>query len=81
MTDYTALKRVAMRRAPQIDPLWSVNELLRRHPTTSRVLNSYGVDTCCGGATSLTDAAREAGLDLTALLAALGEDASRTAAV
>jgi regulator of cell morphogenesis and NO signaling len=55
-----------------IDPEWSVNELLRRHPATASVLNEFGVDSCCGGASSLADAARDGQLDLTALLGALG---------
>ena len=55
-----------------IDPLWSVNELLALHPAAGRVLNAYGIDTCCGGADSLEDAARASSVDPTVLVGALG---------
>ena len=54
-----------------IDPMWSVNELLRLYPAAGRVLNDYGIDTCCGGGDSLEDAARAANIDVTLLLGAL----------
>jgi iron-sulfur cluster repair protein YtfE (RIC family) len=59
---------------PAIDPTLSVNELLKRYPAAVRVLNAFGVDTCCGGATALDVAAREAGLqveDITTAIAAV----------
>lgn len=56
---------------PRIDPTCSVNEVLRRHPATAAVFNSFGVDACCGGASSLTDAALRDGADPDALYAAL----------
>lgn len=49
----------------------SVNDLLRRVPGAGAVLNRFGVDTCCGGARSLDEAARSAGVPLAHLLAAL----------
>jgi regulator of cell morphogenesis and NO signaling len=58
-------------RALPIDTAWSVNELLRRHPSAVVALNAFGVDTCCGGAVPLRDAAREQGIDLASLVAAL----------
>jgi iron-sulfur cluster repair protein YtfE (RIC family) len=66
--------------AAAIDPNWSVNELLRRHPATVRVLNARGIDSCCGGSSSLADAARDGQLDLAALLDALGSVAGSSAA-
>jgi iron-sulfur cluster repair protein YtfE (RIC family) len=57
--------------AAAVDPAWSVNEVLRRYPLTGRVLNEYGVDTCCGGGDSLEDAARAANLDPAVLIRAL----------
>lgn len=59
--------------AVAIDPEWSVNELLARYPAAASVLNAHGVDSCCGGASSLADAARAEQLDLATLLAALGK--------
>ena len=54
-----------------LDPKLSVNELLRLHPTVLPVLNGFGVDTCCGGAESLSEAAQSAKIPLDALMAAL----------
>lgn len=49
----------------------SVNELLRLAPATGAVFNRFGVDTCCGGGLPLDEAAREAGVPLEELLAAI----------
>lgn len=54
-----------------IDPTLTINEVVARHPETIPVFNRLGLDTCCGGGVSLTDAARRDGLDLAALLVAL----------
>ena len=54
-----------------IDLAWSVNELLRRVPRSVAVLNAFGVDTCCGGALTLEEAAIEANVPPTELLIAL----------
>lgn len=56
---------------PPLDPSISVNELLRRHPVVLPVLNAFGVDSCCGGAESLADAAHSAQIPLDALMAGL----------
>ena len=34
----------------QIDPSMSVNELVHRFPASLPVLNTLGIDSCCGGA-------------------------------
>ena len=49
----------------------TVNDLLRETPAAAAVLNRLGIDTCCGGALSLADAAASVGLPLARLLAAL----------
>ena len=46
-----------------IEPQWTVNELLRREPLSATVLNSFGVDTCCGGGDTLEEAAAAAGIN------------------
>ena len=69
MKDSRATDHEGTRAASPIDPTWSINELLRRRPESVAILNAYGVDTCCGGASSIADAAREEGIDLQALLA------------
>lgn len=63
-------------RAPRIDPAWTVNEVLRRHPATVAVFNAFGIDACCGGASPLAEAARGDGADPDALVAALEAAAS-----
>jgi regulator of cell morphogenesis and NO signaling len=65
---------------PVIDPQWSVNELLQRYPKSARVLNALGVDTCCGGASSLVDAAAEVGLDPSSLLVAVADASAEVSA-
>lgn len=69
MKDSRATDGAGTRAASPIDPTWSINELLRRRPESVAILNAYGVDTCCGGASSIVDAAREEGIDLQAMLA------------
>lgn len=63
----------------QLDCRLSVNEVIARHPSTTGTFNAHGVDTCCGGAASVEDAARAAGVDPTKLCGALLEaiEASR----
>jgi iron-sulfur cluster repair protein YtfE (RIC family) len=54
--------------AREIDPTLSVNEIVRRHPTSLSVLTARGINTCCGGALALSVAAANANLDLSPLL-------------
>lgn len=54
-----------------VDPALSVNETLRRWPAAVAPLSAFGVDTCCGGAASLEAAARDAGVPVAELLAAV----------
>ncbi|HET6578054.1 MAG TPA: DUF542 domain-containing protein [Gemmatimonadales bacterium] len=49
----------------------TVNEVLAATPGTADIFNRLGVDTCCGGTLTLTDAARAAGIAPGALRAAL----------
>lgn len=49
-------------RAATLDSSLSVNETLCRWPVAIRVLNAFGIDSCCGGAVSLRDAAAGVGL-------------------
>jgi regulator of cell morphogenesis and NO signaling len=57
--------------AAAIDAHSTVNDVIRLHPVAVRVFNAFGVDACCGGAASLTEAARDANIPLDALLDAL----------
>ena len=49
----------------------TVNELIREVPLTIPVFNSFGIDSCCGGAVPVREAARRDGADVDALLVAL----------
>jgi regulator of cell morphogenesis and NO signaling len=45
-----------------------VNEAIRLVPSTTTVFHRYGIDSCCGGALAIGEAARRHGVDLDALL-------------
>ncbi|MDF1501376.1 hypothetical protein [Roseisolibacter sp. H3M3-2] len=62
--------------AAGIDPTLSVNETLRRWPSSVAPLNALGVDTCCGGAATLAAAAADVGVPLPELLAAVAAAAA-----
>lgn len=55
----------------QVDGKKTVRELAGRYPQTWKIFENHGIDYCCGGGQSLTDAAGQRGLDLPLLLAAL----------
>ena len=59
------------RGAAEIDPSLTVNEVMACWPQSIGPLNSLGIDTCCGGANPLRDAATNAGVPLPVLLAAI----------
>lgn len=48
-----------------------VNETLQLYPATTAVFNQFGIDACCGGAASISDAAARDGADPNELLDAL----------
>ena len=56
---------------PSLDCSLSVNAILSMFPSTLPVFNRFGLDTCCGGALSVADAARAADVDTEALCGAL----------
>ena len=63
-----------------IDPKTTVNQLLIDHPVVIKVLNDFGVDACCGGASTLEEAAANDNIDLDTLLAAIEHMLARDAA-
>ncbi len=58
---------------PNLDCSESVNAILARYPSTLPVFNRFGLDTCCGGSLSLSDAARAADVDRDLLCGALAD--------
>lgn len=54
----------------------TVNEIVARHPRSIGIFNAFGIDSCCGGAIAVDDAARRDGADGEALLDALVAAAS-----
>lgn len=61
----------------EIKASMTINEVLKRFPPTVGVFNRCNMDACCGGARTLEQASREDGVELEALLAALGQAAGR----
>lgn len=59
-----------------LDVTITINELLRLMPESGAVLGRLGVDTCCGGSLTLTEAATSAGIPLAALRDALLDSAA-----
>ena len=49
----------------------TVNETIQRFPATVAVFKAYGIDSCCGGALAVADAAARHGVPLDELLKAL----------
>ena len=56
---------------PLLDATLTINEVLQLHPPAVAVFNALAIDACCGGERPLRQAAREDGIALDALLAAL----------
>ncbi|MBI2893741.1 MAG: DUF542 domain-containing protein [Deltaproteobacteria bacterium] len=55
-----------------IGPDTTVDELLAQRPDARRILRDKGIDTCCGGALTLSQAAEVRGIPLPDLLTAVG---------
>jgi regulator of cell morphogenesis and NO signaling len=62
----------------RIDAAWTVNQILHRQPNAVSVLDSFGIDSCCGGALSLEEAARRHGADPRVVLEAIEAATPRT---
>jgi regulator of cell morphogenesis and NO signaling len=53
----------------------TVNDCIRLHPSTIGVFTKFNIDSCCGGAVSIEEAARRDGADLEALMKELNDAA------
>jgi iron-sulfur cluster repair protein YtfE (RIC family) len=49
----------------------TVNEIIKRYPRALRVLNSFAIDTCCGGEEPISVAAATADVPLETIVAAI----------
>jgi regulator of cell morphogenesis and NO signaling len=54
----------------------SVNDAIRLYPSTMGVFTGYNIDSCCGGAATIAEAAERDGIPLKELLETLNEAAS-----
>jgi len=52
-----------------------VNDCIRDYPGTIGVFTNFNIDSCCGGAVSIAEAAARDGADLDSLMEALNEAA------
>ena len=66
-------KTETLNTAIKISPDQTVGELVIQHPQLRARLEQLGVDYCCGGKKPLAQAVKDAGLDLEAVLADLGQ--------
>jgi len=62
---------------PDLDRMATVAQIVTLHPAAARVFQGHGIDYCCHGEVSLSQACREAGLDLEAVLAELASELAR----
>lgn len=54
-----------------------INEVVKKYPSTLKVLNKFKVDSCCGGGQSIEKTAAQDKVNLEELLSALNEVASQ----
>ena len=57
----------------EITPETSVNRILELAPDAIDVLDEFGIDSCCGGSLSLSEAAQEATVDAELVLSRLAK--------
>lgn len=57
----------------------AVNDVIQAYPKTIGIFTLYNVDSCCGGAASISEAARRDGAEIEGLLKALNEIAASEA--
>ena len=55
-----------------------VNDAIKLYPDTIGVFSKFHIDSCCGGAVSIEDAAKRDKADLNALLKKLNEAANES---
>lgn len=60
-----------------ITPDMTLNDVIRKYPTTIGVFNRFNIDSCCGGARSIRDMAAQDKVDMDAFIQALREAADK----
>ncbi|MDH3974735.1 MAG: DUF542 domain-containing protein [Deltaproteobacteria bacterium] len=60
----------------KINKEMTINDVIKAFPATLPVFNDFGIDSCCGGARTLEQAANEGGIDVEVFLSALNEAAN-----
>jgi iron-sulfur cluster repair protein YtfE (RIC family) len=75
MTDTKTAAPVVSLTFGFVDSLWSINTLLEHYPQVKPVLDTYHIDTCCGGALPIEEVAVRHKIDLTVLVEALERSA------
>ncbi len=60
-----------------ITPDMTLNEVIRKYPSTMGVFNRFNVDSCCGGARTIRAMAAEDKVDVEAFIASLKEAAAK----
>ena len=55
----------------ELDCAWRVEDVITRHPSTRMIFDHYGIDSCCGGTESVTEAATRSGMNAELLCASL----------
>jgi iron-sulfur cluster repair protein YtfE (RIC family) len=65
--------------ASSIDARSTVNDIVARYPSTLAVFNAFGIDSCCGGALPMSEAASRHGIPLNVLRSALESAIGATA--
>ncbi len=58
----------------------TLNDVIRKYPTTIGVFNRYNVDSCCGGARTIRDMAAQDKVDVKVFIESLREAAETTQA-
>lgn len=75
MTDTKTSSPAASLTAGFVDSSWSINTLLEHYPQVKPVLDTYHIDTCCGGALPIEEVAVRHKIDLAVLVEALERSA------
>jgi iron-sulfur cluster repair protein YtfE (RIC family) len=55
----------------KIEPTSMISDVIQKHPTTAGVFNYFGIDACCGGHSTVGNAAADEFVDAESLVVAL----------